>query len=70
MQRVPVSLILLFAVCFVGFGDQVLPKSIGKYSTATRTSLDNMMVSAFPEWRPKVNLYGRTEDAIRETDKR
>ena len=70
MKRVPVGLILLFAVCFVGFGDQVLPKSIGKYSTAARTSLDNMMVSAFPEWRPKVNPYSRTEDALRETEKR
>ena len=70
MKRVPVGLILLFAVCFVGFGDQVLPKPIGKYSTAARASLDDMMVSAFPQWRPKVNPYGRTEDAVRETEKR
>ena len=70
MKRVPVGLILLFTVCFVGFGDQVLPKPIGKYSTAARASLDDMMVSAFPQWRPKVNPYGRTEDAVRETEKR
>ncbi len=70
MKRIPFGLILLFSVCFVGFGDQVLPQNVGKYSTAARTSLDNMMVSAFPQWRPKTNPYGRTEDAIRETEKR
>jgi hypothetical protein len=70
MKQIPFGLILLFSVCFVGFGDQVLPQSVGKYSTAARTGLDNMMVNAFPGWRPKTNPYGRTEDAIRETEKR
>jgi hypothetical protein len=70
MKRIPFGLILLFSVCFVGFGDQVLPQSVGKYSTAARMGLDNMMVNAFPGWRPKTNPYGRTEDAIRETEKR
>jgi hypothetical protein len=70
MKRVPIGLILLLSVVFVGFGDQILPKPIGKYSTAARTTLDNMMVSAFPEWTPKTNPYGRTEDAIKQTEKR
>jgi hypothetical protein len=70
MKRVPVGLIVLLSVCFVGFGDQVFPKSIGKYSTAARASLDNIMVSAFPEWKPKTNPYGRTEDAVNQTEKR
>ncbi len=70
MKRVPVGLIVLLSVCFIGFGDQVLPKSIGKYSTATRASLDNMMVSAFPEWKPKTNPHRRTQDAINQTDNR
>jgi hypothetical protein len=70
MKRFPLGLILLFALCFVGFGDQVLPKPIGKYSTVARIDLDNMLVSAFPSWRPKTNPYGRTEDAIRQTENR
>lgn len=70
MKRIPIGLILLFSVCFVGFGDQVLPQSVGKYSTAARTSLDNMMIAAFPQLRPKTNPYGRTEEAIRKTEQR
>ena len=69
MKRVPVGLILLITVCFIGFGDQVLPRPIGKYSTAARKMLDNMMVSAFPQWNPKTDQYRRTNDAIREVEK-
>jgi hypothetical protein len=70
MKRVPIGIILLFAIAFVGFGDQVLPKSIGKYSTAARVSLDNMMVSGFPQWNPKSNQYRKTNEAVDNLDKR
>lgn len=70
MKSIPFGLILFFSVCFVGFGDQVLPHSVGQYSTSIRSGFDNLMISAFPQLRPKTNPYGRTEEAIRETEKR
>ena len=68
MKRVPVGLILLFTLGFIGFGDRVFPKPIGQYSTAARETLDQMLIAGFPQWSPKTNPYRRTEESIRQTN--
>ena len=60
---------LLVSICFISFGDQVLPRSIGQYSTQARGAIDNMMVSAFPQWSPKTNQYKRTNEAVKQIEK-
>jgi hypothetical protein len=70
MKRVPVALILLLSIGFIAIGDKIFPRPIGQYSTAIRGSLDNMMISAFPEWTPKTNQYRKTNEAIREAEQR
>jgi hypothetical protein len=55
---------------YVGFGDQVLPSEIGKYSAQIRASADNMLVGIFPSWRPKTDPNQRTEKAIEKLDRR
>jgi hypothetical protein len=69
-KRFPVVTILFLAIGYVGFGDQVLPQSVGKYSTQTRAAIDGMMIGAFPSFNPKTNPNGRTEDAVRQTETR
>jgi hypothetical protein len=64
-SKMPVGLILLVGLIFVGFGDQFLPPAIGRYSFQTRTALDQLLVNAFPNWQPKTNPHQRTEDAVR-----
>ncbi len=54
----------MISIVFVGFGDQFLPQSIGRYSLQARTSIDQILVNTFPHWQPKTNPYRRTEDAI------
>jgi hypothetical protein len=56
----------MISIVFVGFGDQFLPQSIGRYSLQARTSIDQILVNAFPHWQPKTNPYRRTEDAIQD----
>jgi hypothetical protein len=67
-KRFPVVTILLLAIGYVGFGDQVLPRSVGKYSTQTRAAIDDMMVGAFPSFNSKTNPNRRTEDAVRQSE--
>ena len=69
MKRFPIALMLLVTVGFISFGDQVLPRSIGQYSTQARGAIDNMMVSAFPQWSPKANQYKRTNEAVQQMEK-
>ena len=69
MKRFPFALVLLFSVGFISFGDKVLPRSIGKYSTQARGTLDNIMVSGFPQWSPKTNQYKRTNEAVQQMEK-
>ncbi|MCU0549238.1 MAG: hypothetical protein MUC48_07815 [Leptolyngbya sp. Prado105] len=65
-KKIPVGLILLVSLIFVGFGDQFLPPEIGKYSFQTRTAIDQIFVNAFPNWKPKTQPYERTEEAVRD----
>jgi hypothetical protein len=69
-KRFPIVTILLLAIGYIGFGDQVLPRSMGKYSTQTRAAIDDMMIGAFPNFNSKTNPNGRTEDAVRQTESR
>jgi hypothetical protein len=68
-NRIPFGLILLLGLVYIGFGDQFLPTSIGRYSFQARSSLDQMLVAAFPSWRPKTDPQQRTREAIQETEK-
>ncbi|OUC14303.1 MAG: hypothetical protein B0A82_12485 [Alkalinema sp. CACIAM 70d] len=69
MKKIPVALILLLVIAFIGFGDQVLPRPIGRYSLQARTSIDQMMINLFPTWKPK-NPNARTEDALQQTEQK
>jgi hypothetical protein len=69
-KRFPIVTILFLAICYVGFGDQVLPRSVGKYSTQTRAAIDDMMIGAFPGFSSKTRPNARTEDAVRQTESR
>ena len=44
---------------FIGFGDRILPESIGQYSQDARTSLLGMLPSIQPQ-----NNNAKTEEAI------
>ncbi len=68
LKKIPVGFLLLLGLIYVGFGDQFLPPSIGRYSFQVRSSLDGMMIGMFPNLRPKTNPYDRTEDAIQKTE--
>ena len=67
-NRVPFGLILLLSLVYIGFGDQFLPLSMGRYSTQARSSLNQMMVGAFPSWRPKTDPQQRTQEAVKQTE--
>jgi hypothetical protein len=69
MRRFPVGLALLFLLAFIGFGDQVLPRPIGQYSLAIRSSLNSMMINAFPQWQPK-NPNQQRKEQLDKLDKR
>ncbi len=70
MKKLPLSLIALVGLVFVGFGDQFLPTAIGKYSYHSRAAIDTMIINLFPSWRPKTNPNQRTEDAVKNTEER
>jgi hypothetical protein len=65
-SKIPVGLLLLVSLIFVGCGDQFLPSAIGKYSFQARNAIDQLLVNAFPRWQPKTNPNQRTEDAVRD----
>jgi hypothetical protein len=64
----PIGLVVFFGVAFIAFGDAVLPPVVGQYSYQTRTALNQMMINAFPSFKPKNNPYGRTEDALKKNE--
>jgi hypothetical protein len=71
MPRGPtIALILLLVAGFIGFGDKFLPKPLSTASFQTRTSLNQMIVGAFPSWRPKTQPHKRTEEAIKKQEQR
>jgi hypothetical protein len=69
-KRFPIVTLLFLAIAYIGFGDQVLPRSVGRYSTQARAAIDNMMIGAFPSLNPKVKPNARTEDAVRQSESR
>ncbi|MER3431901.1 MAG: hypothetical protein C4288_00340 [Leptolyngbya sp. ERB_1_1] len=64
--KIPVGLLFMLSVVFIGFGDRFLPSQIGRCSFQARNSIDQLLVNAFPSWQPKTNPYRRTEEAIRD----
>ncbi|MGI0491825.1 hypothetical protein ACN4EG_08430 [Alkalinema pantanalense CENA528] len=69
MKKIPVAVILLVVIAFIGFGDQVLPQPIGRYSLQARNSIDQMMINLFPNWKPR-NPNARTEDAVQQMEQK
>ncbi|NJR49077.1 MAG: hypothetical protein HC780_05380 [Leptolyngbyaceae cyanobacterium CSU_1_3] len=67
-NRLPIGFILLFSLIYIGFGDQFLPSSIGRYSFQARSSIDQVLVGMFPSWRPRTNPNARTQEAVRQTE--
>lgn len=65
-NKIPVGFLVLTSIVFVGFGDQFLPPAIGRYSLQARTSIDQLLVNALPQWQPKTNPHRRTEEAVRD----
>jgi hypothetical protein len=64
-KGLPIGIILFLTVAYIGFGDSVLPWSVGRYSYQARSSLNQTMIKIFPSWKSKTNPYKRTEDAIK-----
>ena len=60
------TLLIIFLLIFIGFGDSFLPKPLNNASFQTRTTINNFILGMFPTWRPKVNPQQRTEKAIEE----
>ncbi len=60
----PSVLVFLF---FVSLGDQFLPEPLSSASFNTRTSINEFLISLFPE-KEFTNPYERTEDAINRQD--
>jgi hypothetical protein len=67
-KRFPIAILLGIVTLYVVAGDSVLPGQAGYYSYYARTSLNNMLIKAFPGFKQK-NPNQRTEDAIKQMDK-
>lgn len=63
------ELIVLVAVLYIGLGDKVLPGALGETSAKTRQSINNFLIGLVPNWRPSVDPYQRTEDAIEQENR-
>jgi len=61
---IPVPIVLLLGLIFVGFGDKFLPSPLSEYSTQSRTALNQVVLGLFPSWQPSTNPYDRTEKEI------
>ncbi|NES94263.1 MAG: hypothetical protein F6K32_03390 [Desertifilum sp. SIO1I2] len=62
--------VLLF-LGFILFGDRILPQPMSQASANTRASMNAALKGLFPERKPQLKPYERTEDAIqRETGER
>lgn len=60
--------ILLFLI-FMAIGD-VLPPPLRQASLSTRATLNAWMMNLVPNWQPKTRPYERTEEAIKEEERR
>jgi hypothetical protein len=63
-KRFPIGIALGLFVAYVAFGDSVLPGQAGIYSLRLRSTLNNMLITAFPTFQTK-NPNQRTEDALK-----
>ena len=61
---IPVPLVLLATIAFIGFGDSFLPKPLNKWSRDSREALNQFISGLAPSWSPKTNPNQRTEDAL------
>jgi hypothetical protein len=63
-KGLPIGILAMGAIAYVGFGDAFLPGDAGRYSYQARLQLNGMMIKAFPGWKTKVSPHRRTEDAV------
>jgi hypothetical protein len=63
-KGLPVGILVMLAIAYVGFGDSFLPGAAGRYSYQTRAQLNALMIKVFPSWQAKTNPNRRTEDAV------
>jgi hypothetical protein len=66
-KRFPIAILLGVVTLYVAVGDSVLPSPLGYYSYYARTTLNNMLVTAFPGFKTK-NPNQRTEDALKKQE--
>jgi hypothetical protein len=69
-SKIPFGLVLFLSLFYIGFGDRLLPPAIGQYSVQTRTALDRLLISVFPNWKPKTDPSKRTQDAVKNLENR
>jgi hypothetical protein len=63
-KRLPIGILTMAAIIYIGFGDAFLPGVLGRYSYQARATLDQFLLQIFPSWKLKTNPYERTERAI------
>lgn len=61
-------IVLVVFLVFVSLGDRFLPDPLGKASTKTRTALNQFVLGLLPDWEPKTDPYGRTEEALEQEE--
>jgi hypothetical protein len=69
-QGLPLGILAMGAIAYIGFGDSFLPGDAGRYSYQTRAQLNAMMIKIFPSWKVKTNPNQRTEDAVEKMEGR
>lgn len=63
------ELLALVAVLYISVGDKVLPGALGETSAKARQSINNFLIGLVPSWKPSVDPYKRTEDALEQESK-
>lgn len=58
------EIIVLVAVLYISLGDKILPGVLGETSTKARQVINQFVIGLVPSWKPSVDPYKRTEDAL------
>jgi hypothetical protein len=65
----PIGILAMLTIAYIGFGDAFLPGAAGKYSYQTRAQLNALMIKVFPSWKAKTNPNQRTENAVEQMER-
>lgn len=68
MKKINWGLLLLGTVLFISIGDKVIPGPVGQASANLRNNINQFLIGLVPSWKPSVNPYQRTEDALKKTE--